>query len=370
MKIGITGQSGFIGTHLYNFLGLQNNIERIPFEDSYFTEKAKLNEFVKSCDAIVHLAAMNRHNDPQELYKTNINLVKLLIEAMETEKAAPHILFSSSIQEDKDNLYGKSKKEGRELLINWAEKNDAKFTGFVIPNVFGPFGHPYYNSVIATFSHQLTHNETPKIDIDGNLKLIYVQELVKIIYEAVVKMESNYEYNVSSTSEIKVSELLKKLKEYKTLYFDQGVFPQIQNTFELNLFNTFRCYIDQESFFPFLLKQNIDERGSFVETIKANVGGQVSFSTTKPGITRGNHFHTRKIERFAVIKGKAKIEMRKIGTDKIISIELNGDNPSFVDMPIWYTHNITNIGEDDLYTIFWINEFFDPNDPDTYFEKV
>jgi UDP-2-acetamido-2,6-beta-L-arabino-hexul-4-ose reductase len=163
MKIGITGQSGFIGTHLYNFLGLQNNVERIPFKDSYFTEKDKLNEFVKSCDAIVHLAAMNRHNDPQELYKTNINLVKLLIESMETEKVAPHILFSSSIQEDKDNLYGKSKKEGRELLINWAEKNNAKFTGFVIPNVFGPFGHPFYNSVIATFSHQLTHNETPKL---------------------------------------------------------------------------------------------------------------------------------------------------------------------------------------------------------------
>ena len=111
-------------------------------------------------------------------------------------------------------------------------------------------------------------------------------------------------------------------------------------------------------------------KGSFVETIKANVGGQVSFSNTKPGITRGNHFHTRKIERFAVIKGKAKIEMRKVGTNKILSFELNSDNPSFVDMPIWYTHNITNIGDEDLYTIFWINEFYNPEDPDTFFEKV
>ena len=138
----------------------------------------------------------------------------------------------------------------------------------------------------------------------------------------------------------------------------------------MNLFNTFRSYIKHETFFPFYLTKNTDERGSFVETIKLQIGGQVSFSTTKPGITRGNHFHTRKIERFAVIKGKALIEIRKIGTDEIFSFELNGDKPSFVDMPIWYTHNITNIGNEELYTIFWINEFFNAEDADTFFEKV
>jgi UDP-2-acetamido-2,6-beta-L-arabino-hexul-4-ose reductase len=122
--------------------------------------------------------------------------------------------------------------------------------------------------------------------------------------------------------------------------------------------------------FPFPLKLNTDERGSFVETIKLNSGGQVSFSTTAPGITRGNHFHTRKAERFAVIKGKAKIELRRIGTDKVLSFEMDGSQPSFVDMPVWYTHNITNIGKEELYTIFWINEHFNPDDADTYFEKV
>ena len=175
---------------------------------------------------------------------------------------------------------------------------------------------------------------------------------------------------VPHTSEIKVSILLQKLTEFKEDYFEKGILPNLDNSFDRNLFNTFVCYIDHQSFFPFKLKLNTDERGSFVETVKLHSGGQVSFSTTMPGITRGNHFHTRKAERFAVIKGKARIEIRRIGTNEVISFELDGKEPSFVDMPVWYTHNITNIGDYELYTIFWINEHFDANDPDTYFEKV
>jgi len=179
LKIGITGQAGFVGTHLYNTLGLQpDKFIRIPFEDNFFENDKKLQNFVTQCDTIVHLAAMNRHGDPQVIYDTNIKLVKQLIAACEETNSKPHILFSSSTQEEKDNPYGKSKKEGRELLEQWAKRNKAPFTGMIIPNVFGPFGHPYYNSVVATFCHQLTHNETPKIDVDGELKLIYVGELV------------------------------------------------------------------------------------------------------------------------------------------------------------------------------------------------
>jgi UDP-2-acetamido-2,6-beta-L-arabino-hexul-4-ose reductase len=175
---------------------------------------------------------------------------------------------------------------------------------------------------------------------------------------------------IKHTSEVKVSEVLSLLENYKINYFKKGILPKLDDNFKRNLFNTFVCYIDHQNFFPFHLKLNSDDRGSFVETVKLNSGGQVSFSTTVPGITRGNHFHTRKAERFAVIKGKARIELRRIGTDEVLSFELDGDKPSFVDMPIWYTHNITNIGDEEVYTIFWISEFFDPDDPDTYFEKV
>jgi len=372
LNIGITGQAGFVGTHLYNTLGLHpESFVRIPFEDVYFQNEKKLKDFVSRCDVIVHLAAMNRHNDPDIIYNTNIGLVKQLITVCELTNSTPHILFSSSTQEERDNLYGKSKKEGRELFEQWANKNKSRFTGFIIPNVFGPFGHPYYNSVVATFCHQLTHNETPKIDVDSEITLISVGELVQTIIKQITDHSLPITTNkIPHTSEIKVSVLLQKLKEYKENYFEKGTIPNLYNTFDRNLWNTFLCYIDHTTFFPYHLKLNTDNRGSFVETIILNSGGQVSFSTTVPGITRGNHYHTRKAERFAVIKGKAKIELRKIGTNKVLNFELDGKNPSFVDMPIWYTHNITNIGDEDLYTILWINEHFDADDADTYFEEV
>jgi UDP-2-acetamido-2,6-beta-L-arabino-hexul-4-ose reductase len=320
---------------------------------------------------------MNRHSNPQLIYKTNIKLTQQIIDSCENTNSNPHILFSSSTQENSNNPYGKSKYYGRKMLESWAKRNNARFTGFIIPNVFGPFGNPHYNSFIATFCYQLTHNETPKIEVDGKVKLIYIGELVKEIYRHIDVMGKKAhkkvvidEVRIKNASEYSVSSILKLLNSYKSNYFGKGIIPKLNNEFEKKLFNTFLCYIDLKTFFPFNLTKHADERGSFVETVKLNSGGQVSFSTTFPGITRGNHFHTRKVERFAVIKGKARIELRRVGTDEVISFELDGDKPSFVDMPIWYTHNITNIGNNELYTIFWINEHYNPNDEDTYFEKV
>ena len=378
IKIGITGQAGFIGTHLFNTLGLYpDKYKRIPFDDNYFQSKDRLELFVKECDVIIHLAAMNRHHDPEVIYQTNIGLVRQLIDVLEKTKSSPHVLFASSTQEERDNLYGKSKKEGRELLETWADKNSGQLTGFIIPNVFGPFGNPYYNSVVATFCHQLTHNEQPRIDVDGEMKLIYVAELVQHFMEQIEDIKQNHKNDVvietiqlQHTTEVKVSVILKVLESYKADYFEKGEIPPLNTSFDRNLYNTFLCYFDHKSFFPFKLKLNTDQRGSFIETIKLNSGGQVSFSTTIPGITRGNHFHTRKAERFAVIKGKALIELRRIGTKEVLSFKLDGNQPSFVDMPVWYTHNITNIGEEELYTIFWINEHFNSKDPDTFFENV
>ncbi len=375
IKVGITGQSGFIGTHLYNYLGLKQEIKRVPFEDSYFDNPEKLKAFVRQCQVIVHFAAMNRHNDPETLYKTNIILVEKLINACVESNCKPHILFSSSTQEEKDNPYGKSKLEGKKLFENWGKKNNARFTGLVIPNVFGPFGNPYYNSVVATFSHQLNHNEKPEIHVDGLLKLIYINELTEIIYQAIcqekpAQTDQVCSYQVPNTSKIKVTQILNLLESFKSDYIDKGIFPDLTNPFERDLFNTFVCYMDISQKFPVNLKLHTDDRGSFVETIKLNSGGQVSFSTTKPGITRGNHFHTRKAERFAVIKGKAQIQLRRIGTGEVLNFYLDGNNPAYVDMPIWYTHNITNIGDEDLYTIFWISEQFNESDPDTFFEAV
>lgn len=371
IKIGITGQAGFVGQHLYNTLGLSpNDFERINFQKDFFEDQVKLNNFVSKCDVIVHLAAMNRHTDPEIIYETNISLTQKLIAALEHTNSQAHVIFSSSTQEEKDNLYGKSKKEGRELFVQWAKLSGRKFTGMIIPNVFGPFGHPNYNSVVATFCYKLSHNEIPVIEQDGDLKLIYVGELVSEIIQEIKESKNAGLIIVSHTAEAKVSEILEKLMLFKTQYIDNGIIPALETDFDLNLFNTFRCYMDIKTHFPVKFTKHTDSRGSFVEIIRLGIGGQVSFSTTVPNVTRGNHFHTRKIERFAVIKGKALIQLRKIGTDEILDFYLDGNEPSYVDMPIWYTHNIKNIGDEVLYTNFWINEAYNPENADTYFENV
>ena len=371
LKIGITGQTGFIGTHLYNTLGLfQNEFKRVPFNKVFFSNQQRLEEFVSQCDVIVHLAAMNRHNYPQVIFDTNIELAQKLVRALELTQSKSHVLFSSSIQEERDNEYGKSKKASRELLYNWSQQRGGKFSGLIIPNVFGPFGNPNYNSVIATFCHQLAHNETPTIAVDDELKLIYVGELVELLLSEIRSTKGQDEMLVPYTSTAKVSQVLNLLQISKAEYQEKGNIPSFKNIFEFNLFNTFRSYMDIKNHFPVSFAEHTDDRGSFVEIIRLGVGGQVSFSTTVPGITRGNHYHTRKIERFAVIKGKALIQLRRIGTDEVLDFYLDGNEPAYVDMPIWYTHNIKNIGDEVLYTNFWINEFYDPNDPDTYFENV
>ena len=371
VKIGITGQEGFVGTHLFNTIALfPEEFERVVYDIQFFGDEDLLDEFVAQCDVIVHLAAMNRHPDPQVLYDVNVGLVKTLIGALERTHSKAHVILSSSSQEEKDNLYGKSKKEGRGLLIEWANRVGAPFTGLIIPNVFGPFGQPYYNSVIATFSHQIANGEMPQIQIDGELHLIYVGELVTEILNKIREHKTDVAYVVPHTATAKVSELLLLLQGYKNTYQDKGEIPVIITAFERNLFNTYRCYMNIGNHFPVKYTQHTDPRGSFVEVIRLGVGGQVSFSTTVPGITRGNHYHTRKIERFAVIKGKALIQLRRIGTDEVLDFYLDGDAPAYVDMPIWYTHNIKNIGDEVLYTNFWINEFYDSNDGDTYFENV
>ena len=370
IRIGITGQNGFVGTHLFNYLKLFDHVDIVPFERDYFSDEVKMHQFVKDCEVIVHLAGLNRHENPQVIYDTNTALVKSIISACEDQSVTPHIIFSSSTQEESENPYGKSKLEGRLAFEAWATRSRSKVTGLVIPNVFGPFGKPFYNSVIATFCHQLNHNEEPSLNIDKEISLIYVNELIEEIYTIICdKTGLSGRYIVFQTKSITVSQILTILKGFKEEYLEKGIIPHLDDPFIKALFNTFRCYIPVNYYpRPFII--HADARGMFVEVAKTNTSGQTSYSTTHSGVTRGNHFHTRKAERFAVIKGRAKIQLRKIGTSKVIEYTLDGSSPSYVDMPVWYTHNITNIGKEELLTIFWINEPFDSKDPDTYFEAV
>ena len=370
-KVGITGQAGFVGSHLYNTIGLfPDQYSRVQFQREWFDDPEAMDDFVKQCDVIVHLAGVNRNPDPDALFAANVALGDALAEALTRTGSSAHVIFSSSTQEERDNHYGNSKKVARQKLESWAASSEGVFTGMLIPNVFGPFGKPFYNSVISTFCYQLTHGQTPRVDVDATLNLIYVGELVSEILSVINNRTHAPVYPVAATSSSAVSDILNILNGFRDQYHNNGIIPVLNSIFEINLFNTFRSFQDVESKNPVKYIQHADNRGAFTELIRLNVGGQVSFSTTHPGITRGNHFHTRKIERFSVVKGEALIQLRKIGTDEVFNFQLSGENPAYVDMPVWYTHNITNTGKDELYTVFWINEFFDPADPDTFFENV
>lgn len=371
-KICITGQNGFIGNHLYNTLKLfPNKYSLIEFQDNFFESDNKLKNCLLGCDVIIHLAAINRCNDPNILFETNISLTKKIINALKKINSNAHVIMSSSIQEKLNNPYGKSKKISRDLFKNWNNENlDNAFAGLLIPNVFGPFCLPNYNSFIATFCHNLLNNMTPTIIDDNQVDLIYIADLINEIINIIDKRVDNNKIILKTEYNYKVSDVLNKLIYFKECYMHERTIPNLKNPFDLKLFNTFRSYINYHEEFPRKYVINEDERGMFIELARFGISGQTSFSTTKPGIVRGNHFHTRKIERFSVIKGKALIQIRKIGTDNIIEFYLDGDSPSYVDMPVWYTHNIKNIGNDELLTNFWINEPYDPKNSDTYFVKV
>lgn len=371
INIGITGKNGFIGYHLHQILSLhKEEFCIIDFQREFFDKENNLDKFVSSCDVIIHLAALNRHHDPEEIYHINTKLASQLVDSLIRTNSNAHLIVSSSIQEERGNHYGNSKRNSRLLLSNWATKHGGRLSGLIIPNVFGPFGNPNYNSVIATFCHQISRGENPKIDNDGELKLIYVSDLVQEIVKLIRDNDNSHELIISHSVEIRVSKILELLRNFRLHYQDNGEIPKLLNDFEKNLFNTYRCYMDLENYFPRKFIKHTDNRGDFIEIARQGIPGQTSFSTTNPGITRGNHFHTRKIERFAVIKGKALIQLRRIGSTKVYQYYLEGDNAAYVDIPIWYTHNIRNIGDEKLYTIFWINEVFDASNPDTYFEIV
>jgi UDP-2-acetamido-2,6-beta-L-arabino-hexul-4-ose reductase len=370
-KRGITGRNGFIGTHVYNVLSLQpDKYELIEIKQTHWDIVDHFYELINSCDAVIHLAGVNRHTNSDFIYDENIRLAELLVNVLYKVKHPIQLIFSSSLQENTDTPYGKAKKKSRALFEKWSKDTGNIFWGCVIPNVFGPFGKPFYNSFVATFCYQLTHQGTPEIQTDAIVPLLYVDDLVAEFEKILQLPVGNAYQEITASKVLKVSDVLLQLQYFTEEYLHKGIIPELQDKFAIQLFNTYRSYIPHEKLFPKMYVEHSDNRGAFVELIRLGIGGQVSFSTTLPGITRGNHFHTRKIERFSVIKGKAKMELKRYGCSEVHTFYLDGANPCYIDIPIWYYHNITNIGEDVLYTIFWISEQYNPDDADTYFEKL
>ena len=283
----------------------------------------------------------------------------------------PHVLFASSTLRTQDTPYGRSKRDSESILRSAADELGFPLTILVIPNVFGPGGRPFYNSVVSTFCHQLAHGEVPRIIEDRELELISVGDLCDVMVRQVRDRAGNSATTLAipGSARLRVSQILQRLQNFHGHFFGDRVIPLLHNQFERQLYATFLSHVDPADHCH-APQVHSDDRGRLFEIIRTAGGGQVFFSTTRPGVIRGNHFHTRKIEWFCVVRGTALIRLRRIGHQEIHEFRVSADQPKFVSIPAMHTHSIQNVGDEDLLTMFWTSELFEQSDPDTYFEKV
>lgn len=371
MRIGITGVDGLIGWQLRCFLKGQPDTQAIPASRATFLSPDLLAEFVSSVDVIVHLAGMSRGTD-SEITTTNVALSAALITACEQKKCKPHILFASSthaislISGKINSAYSQSKRECTRLFQQWALKNKALYTNLIVPHVFGEHGKPFYSSVVSTFCHQLAIGDVPTIINDEELELVHAQCVAQNIF-SLIRARRAGDVAIPGIP-ITVSDLLARISGFAQQYRAQ-IMPDLNSDMDLFLFNTYRSYL-YPKYYPVTTTMYSDNRGTLFEAIKSRNGGQSFVSTTRPGITRGNHFHTSKVERFCVISGEAVIRIRKLFSDKIDEFPVSGAKPQYIDIPTLHTHNITNIGKSELITLFWAHEIYDKAHPDTIAEPV
>jgi UDP-2-acetamido-2,6-beta-L-arabino-hexul-4-ose reductase len=373
--IGITGPSGFIASHLGRRLAgpsadsKESGVRVIGCSRHDFESSEALKNFAGQCDTIAHLAGMNR-GDETAIYETNVALVERLIDALAATDRMPHIIFASSTQRDRSTAYGRSKKEGEERLRRWAQKHNAKLTILVIPNVYGPGCRPFYNSVVATFCHQLAHGQRPVVIDDQQIEFVWVNDLVDAMVDAInTRQRGIREARIAGTSHLTVSQLLARLEAIHHGYFEANVVPDLSDPLDARLYTTFLSHVDLDDHCH-RPRVHSDSRGKLFEILRMASGGQIFFSTTKPGVIRGNHFHSRKVEWFCVLRGEAVIRLRPVGGKQIREFRVSGESPQFISIPALHTHQIENIGDDDLLTMFWCNEIFQPADPDTFYEQV
>lgn len=363
--IGITGSSGFLGWHMRCFLSTKKDVSVVAADRDTFCSTNSLARFVSQCDVIIHLAGLNRGTD-EDIASINPQLATMLVAAIEDTARTPHVLFSSSTHIEKDSVYGVSKKETTDVFQKWAAQTGGLFSNIILPNLFGECGKPFYNSVVATFCYQIARGETPHVEHDGELELLHAQDACAVFLDSVEKRATGVVKPAGN--KMLVTEMLSSLQGLHNTY-QSGIIPELNDSFTLRLFNTYRSYLYSSSF-PVHLQLHSDDRGSLFEAVKTLHGGQAFLSTTVPGVTRGDHFHFKKVERFLVIRGTATIRLRRLFDDTVVDYEVSGDNPVFVDIPTLYTHNITNTSDNELLTFFWSHELYDPDKPDTYFVPV
>lgn len=369
MKILVTGAKGFIGKNL--IAELKNRGYTDIFEYDIDSEAASLEHYVKQCEFVYHLAGVNRPTDVGEFMTGNFGFTSDLLAQLKKHHNLSPILITSSIQAAQDNPYGKSKKAGEDLLFSYEQETGAKALVYRLPNVFGKWCRPNYNSAVATFCHNIANGLPIQVN-DPNviLNLVYIDDLVAEFIQALTGRENKqerfcYVEPVHTVSLGTVAELIQFFRSSREL----RAIPDMSDPFIKKLYSTYLSYLPAKEF-SYPLKMNVDNRGSFTEFIKTADRGQVSVNISKPGITKGNHWHKTKNEKFLVVSGTGVIRFRRVDSSEVIEYHVSDDSLEVVDIPVGYTHNISNTGDTNLVTIMWVNEPFDPEKPDTYFLEV
>jgi UDP-2-acetamido-2,6-beta-L-arabino-hexul-4-ose reductase len=369
MKILVTGANGFIGKNL--IAELRNRKYENIFEYDRDTDSSLLDEYCKEADFVFHLAGVNRPKEKSEFMEGNFGFTSDLLDSLKKHNNTCPVMISSSIQAELNNPYGESKKAGEDLLFSYGEETGAKVLVYRFPNVFGKWCRPNYNSAVATFCHNIAHDLPIQVN-DSNvvMNLVYIDDVVNELINALEGNENKVgEFcEVPVVHTITLGEIVDLIYSFKKSRENKSV-PNMSDAFTKKLYSTYLSYLPEDQF-SYDLKMNVDERGSFTEFIKTPDRGQVSVNISKPGITKGNHWHHTKNEKFLVVSGTGVIRFRKIDSDEVLEYFVSGDKMEVVDIPTGYTHNIENLGDSDMVTIMWANESFDPEKPDTYYLEV
>ena len=382
MDILVTGANGFVGR---NFVSQLENIGSgkarnyaIAGEElrvlcyDVDSDPAVLEEYCRRADFVFNLAGVNRPEDPSEFMKGNFGFASLLLDTLKKCGNSCPVMISSSTQAALDNPYGESKRAGEELLFEYGRETGAKVLVYRFPNVFGKWCRPNYNSAVATFCHNIAHGLPIRVnDPSVVMHLVYIDDVVDELIGALSGDEhrAGAFCEVPVVHEITLGGIVDLLYSFRDMQQDLEV-PDLGDAFAKKLYSTYLSYLPKERFcYP--LKMNVDNRGSFTEIIRTPDRGQFSVNISKPGITKGEHWHHTKNEKFVVVSGHGLVQLRKIGTDEVINFEVCGEKMEVVEMIPGYTHNIINLSDtEDLVTFMWANEAFNPERPDTYFEPV
>lgn len=369
MQILVTGSKGFIGKNL--IAELKATTDHNLLEVDKETNTSTFESFCKEADFVFHLAGVNRPKNEEEFLEGNFGLTSTLLDNLKKFENQCPVMLASSIQAELENPYGISKKAGENLLFDYSENTGAKVLVYRFPNVFGKWSKPNYNSAVATFCHNIARDLSITInDPNVMMNLVYIDDVIKELMNAIGEKENksgNY-CEVPTVYHVQLGKITELLYEFKQSREERSI-PNMADSFTKKLYSTYLSFLPEEKF-SYPLKMNRDERGSFTEIIRTPDRGQVSVNISKPGVTKGNHWHHTKNEKFIVVSGQGIIRFREINSEKIIEYQVTGDSIEVLDIPVGCTHNIENIGETDLVTVMWVNESFDSKNPDTYYLEV